>query len=144
MEGIWAQETCLKGILGLRAKIRNLKSTIYLVLAYSAQTRVCSKIELTKFSILSRVLIIKIRDKIRILEIGENTLRNHFGKLKKLKLCYTGYVVRESRLKPNRRLRFWEPVSGKRKVERPLTKWVDEVACVAGPEKASKARNYKI
>ncbi|KAM7248927.1 hypothetical protein ACFE04_019398 [Oxalis oulophora] len=149
-KAFWAQRTCLKGKLGLRAKIRILESSVYPVLTYGAQTwaytvKQLHKIESTQFSMLRSILGIRTRDKIRISEMLEKTHSKIIsGQIKKLKFGYAGHVARESRLKLNRRLTFWVPNIGRRRVGRPLTRWVDEIIRVAGPDWSSKARNRKL
>ena len=133
--------------MGLGAKIRILESAIYPVLTYGAQTwaytaKQLQKIEVTQHAMLRSILGIKIKDKIKISDILQTSKTRHISEtIKKLKLGYAGHVARESKFKLNHRLTFWRPTGGKRRVGRPLTRWVDEVVRVAGPNWPSKARN---
>lgn len=75
---------------------------------------------------LSSILGIETRDKVKILNILEKTKTKRIsGIIKKLTFSYAGHVVRDLQFKLNWRLTFWMPTNGsigRRKIWRPLNR----------------------
>jgi len=90
---------------------------------------------------LRNILGIRIKDKVRVLDIYRTTKAKRVsGTASLLKMRYAGHMIREPREKWNNVMTTWVPHRGKRLRGRPLKRWSDEIVTNFGTNWTNKAK----
>lgn len=144
----WSLKHILKSKLPIKLKKKVLDSCVLPCLTYGCQTWCLTEKTANKISICQRtmersILNLKLSDKVKNTEIRKRTqVTDAIIHVRKLKWKWAGHLSRYEDGRWTKRVTLWRgPSKGKRRVGRPLKRWVDDIQAVAGESWMKKAQD---
>lgn len=144
----WSLKEVLKGNLPMQLKKTVMDTCILPSLTYGCQAWTITQESAKKLATCQRsmersILRIRLKDKIRNVEIRDKTkITDVLHHITKMKWKWAGHVARIDDDRWTRRVTVWRgPEGGQRKKGRPHKRWADDIVAVAGKEWLTKARD---
>lgn len=131
-KAFWAQKHIFKSNMKMKTKAKILSTGVLPVATYGAQTwpiarRHLKKLKVMQNSMFRSILKIKLKDKIKLLDIKEKIKVKDIGYIiRKLKWKYAGHLMREKNFKWHKTATDWTPYGHKRARGRPMLRWRDD------------------